>query len=301
MKHIRTKMGDYEPVNKCASCDLTLKGEILKCEGLCNKIYHAKCVNCTTTNFKFIEQSTNIIFRCDECMLKPDVMIYETMKKILSFMCMTDERMNRLEKSNEKLCKEMVYINESVKRMSEHIVMDKDSEINGKQLESYASVTKNKYDEAVVIKPKKNQGSDVTRSEMNGKLLIPHSVNISGVKNIPKGGVVINCNNQSDVKIIEDEVNKKMGEEYSVYVPTKRNPKIKVTNISENLSEAEISENIKMHNEFMKSSTLKIIKVYENKKMKNYGAIIEIDPVSFNEVIERKKLRIGLNICNVME
>lgn len=268
-------MGDDEPETKCASCDLTLKGEILKCDGLCDKMYHAKCVNCTPNNFKFIEQSKNIIFRCDECMLKPDVMIYETMKKILSFMCMTYERMNRQERSNEQVCKEIVHSNESLKQINEQIVMGKDkgNEINGKQIESYASVTKNKYDEAVVIKPKKNQGSEVTRTEINGKLAIPQSITISGVKNIPKGGVVINCNNRSDVKIIEEEANKKMGEEYSVYVPTKRNPKIKITNICEKLSESEISDNIKAHNEFMKSSTLKVIKVYENKKKKNSSSL----------------------------
>ncbi|KAJ6643051.1 hypothetical protein Bhyg_08007 [Pseudolycoriella hygida] len=139
--------------------------------------------------------------RCDECMLKPDIMVGESIKKILSFMCMFDKLLNRQEKSNEQLCKEMLNINVSVKQISEQI----NNENNCKQSKSYVDVAKNKCVEAVVIRPKINQRSDVTRSEMSEKLSIPKSVTISGVKNIPKGGVVINCSSHTDLKIIEEE------------------------------------------------------------------------------------------------
>lgn len=50
----------------------------------------------------------------------------------------------------------------------------------------------------------------------------------------------------------------------------------------------------------MKESELKIIRVYENKQRKNFGAIVEVDSVSFANVIERKQLLIGWSVCNVM-
>lgn len=295
-------MDDIELEKKCANCNVALKGEVVKCSGVCEKIYHAKCAGFTTNSLKFFVESKNLIFRCDECIIKPDIMMGETIKKILSFMCMFDERLHRQEKSNEFMCKQIECVNENLKHISEQVKYG--YETNGKddrQNESYASVTKNMYDETVVIKPKKNQGSDITRSVMREKLSIPQSLSISSVKNIPKGGVVINCNSRADLKIIQSEANKKLGEEYSVIVPTKRNPKIKILNISEKLSENEVIENIKSQNEFMKESNIKVIKIYENNKRKNYGVVAEIDPTSFNKVIKEKKLRIGWNICNVIE
>lgn len=75
---------------------------------------------------------------------------------------------------------------------------------------------------------------------MNNKLSNEEAINIDSVENIPKGGVVINCKNKEASKRIHSEVTSKLGYEYTVSISKKRNPQIKVTNISETKTDDEI-------------------------------------------------------------
>lgn len=46
----------------------------------------------------------------------------------------------------------------------------------------------------------------------------------------------------------------------------------------------------------MKNSDIKNLRVYENQRHENY----EVDPVSFNEVVEEETLVIGWNVCKTL-
>lgn len=82
-------------------------------------------------------------------------------------------------------------------------------------------------------------------------------------------------------------------------MPTKRNPKIKVAGMSEKISNDEIVKAIQ--SQVLIDSHNKVLSVYENKRHKNYGAVVEIDPVTFEEAMKKGKLTIGWNACKITE
>lgn len=62
---------------------------------------------------------------------------------------------------------------------------------------------------------------------------------------IPKGGLVINCKNIEESKKLQKEASTKLGEDYTVIIPELKNPKMKILDMCENLSEDEIIKYIK--------------------------------------------------------
>ena len=85
---------------ECKVCKKTIKSEdMVTCDGICNTHYHFKCLEFTSSNFKFYKEQRNVKYICDECENQPDAALHKTIKKILSYMCIMDERLNRQSKN----------------------------------------------------------------------------------------------------------------------------------------------------------------------------------------------------------
>lgn len=153
----------------------------------------------------------------------------------------------------------------------------------------------------VIVKPKKKQNSHDTRARMAEKFPNPQTVNISNVKDIPNGGLAINCKNVAESKKLQKEASKQLGDDYTVVIPITRKPKIKVSGMNEKLTDQELSERIKEQNEDLSDCDMKVISVFENKRNKTFGAIIELDSEHFEKVIKKKKLLVGWNACHTEE
>lgn len=153
----------------------------------------------------------------------------------------------------------------------------------------------------VIVKPKKYQSSDITKAELAKKIPNPESINFTEIRKIQQGGLAINCKDDLDLQKLHNEASKLLGEQYIITIPERRNPKIKVTGISDNISNDMLIDCIRKQNEKVKDGDFKVLKFYENKHHKNYGAILETDCDSFNKIINMKKIKIGWDICNVFE
>lgn len=92
-----------------------------------------------------------------------------------------------------------------------------------------------------------------------------------------------------------------MGEDYNVIIPKLRNPKIRVTNMSVRQNDVDIIECIKKQNEFVKDAEMKVLHVFEKKYNETYGAIVEVDPKSFNALMKEREIVIGMDKCNITE
>jgi hypothetical protein len=66
-------------------------------------------------------------------------------------------------------------------------------------------------------------------------------------------------------------------------------------------NDTDIIECMKKQNECIKDAELKVLHVFEVKYNETYGAIIESDPKSFNILMEKKTIVIGMDACNVTE
>lgn len=84
-------------------------------------------------------------------------------------------------------------------------------------------------------------------------------------------------------------------------MPKMRYPKVRVVNMSEKLTEAELIESIKDKNQLYQNSEMKVICVYEIKSNDSFGAIIEVDTKTFNVMMKEEKIAIRWNMCKVSE
>jgi len=71
--------------------------------------------------------------------------------------------------------------------------------------------------------------------------------------------------------------------------------------MSEKLNEVNIIQSIKKSNELVKDGEIKVLHVYDIKNTESYGAIVEVDPKTFNTLMQDGKVIIGLNNCKVTE
>lgn len=155
-------------------------------------------------------------------------------------------------------------------------------------------------DTIVLVQPKTKQKCSTTRAELDKKN-IPSVIAISSVNNLPKGGIEIKCKSQSERSKLHEKATKELSEDYTIIIPRLRNPKIRVTNMSEKHSGEDIIARIKNQNEWVKQADMKVLQVFEVKYNETYGAIIEIDPKSFNVIVKEKTIMIGMDVCNVTE
>lgn len=151
----------------------------------------------------------------------------------------------------------------------------------------------------VLVKPKSRQKCSDTRADLNKKQ-IPIEVAVS-VNNMPEGAIAINCNSEDEQSKVHTKAMKELSEDYVISIPKLRNPKIRVTNISERLRDVQLISRIKEGNGFAKESDMKVLHVYEVKSNETFGAIIEVDVKTFDHCMQAKKLLVGSDVCNVTE
>lgn len=290
--------------NVCKLCAKECKSneETVFCLGPCHRKVHTKCVGFTPTALKFYRECKNLSYECDECQDEPNKQVNETLKKILSFMCIFDERLNRQETNSETIFKGIEEINSVIQNSKSELKAEINKvTINGRVTESsYAEVAKKCSDPTIIVRPKKHQKCSATRDDVNKKI-IPSNIALSSVNNIQKGGIAIKCKNNEDLTKVHEKAMEEMAEGYTVVMQKIRNPKVRITNMSRKLSGDEIIECMKRDNEFLKEADMKVLYVYDIKNTESYGTIMEVDPKTFKQLMKEGNVAIGMNKCNVTE
>ncbi|KAK9727814.1 hypothetical protein QE152_g18991 [Popillia japonica] len=92
---------------------------------------------------------------------------------------------------------------------------------------TYSSIVKKK-NEVIVVKPANDkQNCQQTQQEMKDKInLNKITVGVDKIRNISKGGVVINCTSKESKEKLKNTVKKELGNKYQVIEPKPVNPKI---------------------------------------------------------------------------
>lgn len=290
----------------CRKCENKFKDseEKVVCLGPCHKQFHAKCFGFTPTALKFYKECKNISFECDDCQDDPPKMINRTLDKILSFMNIFNERLNRQENKSEIISKQIVELNSNVQKSEIEIK----AELNKGNVEgrnqshiSFAEIVKKPVnDPVVIVRPKKQQKCADTRADVNKKIM-PIKIALSSVNNKPDGGIEIKCKNNEDVTELHEKAMKEMADDYTVAIRKIRNPKVRVTNMSQKLSGDEIIKSLKRNNEFLKGAEMKVLHTYDIKINESYGAIMEVEPKTFNQLMKVGDVVIEMNKCDVTE
>ena len=99
----------------CAICNKLIHPQIdetVKCNGSCFKRFHAKCLKLTTSFLKQVRECKNVFVNCDDCAVNPIMSLNETVKKMLSYLQIIDERIKRHDE-------EFKIVNEEINTMNE--------------------------------------------------------------------------------------------------------------------------------------------------------------------------------------
>lgn len=289
----------------CKVCDkeFTDKYEKICCRGPCQSSFHWKCVEFTPAVIKFFRTSNNLRYECDDCRYDPEGMIGDALQKILSLMCILDERLNRQEANSDKMFKNFENLGNKIQILSNEkmaVINNVSSVVNAGTAKLFTkTVKKPVIDPVVLVKPKSKQKCSATRADLNN-LQIPIEVAVS-VNNMPEGAIAIKCNSEDLQSEVHEKAMMELSEDYVISIPKLRNPKIRVTNISERLRDVQLISGIKESNEFAKESDMKVLHLYEVKYNETFGAIIEVDGKTFDYCMQAKKLLVGRDVCNVTE
>lgn len=219
-----------------------------------------------------ITEKTNVLWSCDDCGIGKNC----SLRKIF----------NNFEKAFSELSNEIKKQKVSVNS-------------------SYADKLKMNNEPVLLIKPKiDEQTSGVTKEDVR-KWIDPTEIEISGIKNVSRGGIMIECKNNQAISKLKHEAQLKLSEKYSINEPKKRSPRVKITGMRDKWSQEEILSKIKSQNKFINPSkcNIKIVHIAEMKAIKNrpikYFAYAEVDAEAYRNLMEIKKINIGWDVCTV--
>ncbi|KAK4874062.1 hypothetical protein RN001_013422 [Aquatica leii] len=148
----------------------------------------------------------------------------------------------------------------------------------------------------------KKQKSVDTKNDIK-KCIDPTDMNITGIRPVSNGGILIECKNKDDVCKLKEKAETKMGESYKIQLPKKKLPRIKIVGLSENLPPEIIEEKIKMQNSHINSekSSLKIVHTKEGRNRKSYIAYAEVNAYTYRAIMKEKKINVGWDRCIVYD
>lgn len=99
-------------------------------------------------------------------------------------------------------------------------------------------------------------------------------IEVSGLKNATKGGILVECKNKEAVETFRKEATEKLGDKYNVHIPKKRLPKIKIIGVSEKLTSEEFKSKAVSQNSYIKEESH--LEVFTSVKQRNSNRYIII-------------------------
>lgn len=158
----------------------------------------------------------------------------------------------------------------------------------------------------VIVKPRKEQKSDVTKKLVKEKVDIKNlAAGITKIKKRIKGSIILGCVNEREMKKLKENVQEKLDDEFDIAEPKKWKPKIKIINVEEEimkLKDGNIIETIIKQNEIVDKVDafyIRIVKKITKKKKyneqagretKNSSLILEVDKGTHEQMLRQGKL-----------
>ena len=171
--------------------------------------------------------------------------------------------------------------------------------------ESYASKLKQQQETKVMIKPKDKQTRSKTKSDiLNSVQPLTENIEIHDVKAVSNGGLVIGCSAGSHGDKLLEIAEEKLSDKYSVKKLNSVLPRVRVVGIAEGINESDVAMYLIKQNPdvICDQSVLNVHKLWTVKKnIKVYQAEISVDLDSYNRLLEKGNVLIGLNGCSIYD
>nr|CAH7723632.1 unnamed protein product [Callosobruchus chinensis]CAH7724844.1 unnamed protein product [Callosobruchus chinensis] len=177
---------------------------------------------------------------------------------------------------------------------------------SGAERKPYSAAVQGKP--AVIIKPKDNkQTTQTTKTDML-QHINPASENlqISGVKNIRHGGLLVGCSSDNDSAKLKKMVTEKLADKYEIKDVSSFSPRIRVSGMSEKPSEVNLVETLRSQNKGIigDNSRCKILEIKPVRKRNDvFQALLQVDIETYNRImsVSNGKLLLGYDVCAVFD
>lgn len=268
------------------------------CSVFCQVRFHLKCAAISKEAHQSIEKFKTVVFRCMRCSAVDDN-VGQAFMKIY-------KKLEQMDKKNDETNK---YIDERLAKL-EKTTVDKTAEIINiceNDENTWSRVVKGKKNKAnpvIVVQPKdKQQKCEVTRKSVESAIN-PNQFEIRGVKKASSGGIIIECSNDVECEKLQQEVEKKLGNDVVATKPAKRLPKVKILRISHyDKTDEELIGDLKLQNPNIKDDELKVIKREDvvGKSDGCFNVILQVTGKTHKKLMNEQRVRIGWNNCKVVD
>lgn len=291
---------------------------------MCQNKFHSACVSLRDEICKIVPKVANIYWFCDNC----ETIVNKNLPKLNAVPDSTHVDIRLCEKEIEclkrekiltdRLLQEMEQSNDLLKSKMNHILKNgmqdkKNSEAGQvflptiKPSSSYsAAAKKNLNTDSSVLLIENRDGNSDNILETIVNTINPASLNvcINGTKRT-KNGAAIFCNKQSDLEILKDALNSKLGKKVNVNESKKLNPRILIRNVkltTDLASDNSILDNIFLLNDFQNFSVSDFKIVTKLKTINNLcNIVLEVPSFIYNNLIQRSYIYIGWQRCFLTE
>lgn len=302
---------------ECAKCEQEATHEDgFECDG-CMYYYHLACGDVLKREAKARAASSRLQIYCKECVEKnPSVVSAVHVKSILKYVEKIDLVLQQQKISNEEMRRAVNDNSSEIKLMKDYMAVmhGEMRERNAKSTDSvanhvqptgsYANVLKNKGTgilRSVVIQPKNHkQRCEATLQKIKESIGDIERC-VRDTKHTRNGGIVISCASAGDTVRMKQQIDTVMSDEYEVRLPQIKNPRVKISQINIDLETDDILHDIMNKNDLLNSAKMEIKKTIRHNHIGTQDIIAELDCVSFDTMMTRKKLLIGWKSCSVYE
>lgn len=294
----------------CFKCegDIEADENYFECDA-CTTTFHLKCVGVTKQEYNAREKSNRMRLLCDECNLNNPMSIVErNVSTLLKYIHKLDLVLQNQVLAISNNADTMKRMEEQINTMRNEIksisVRDERTNDNTNQrptAHSFAEVLRSSILPTVVIKPKQDKQKCEATLQRVRENIVGSELLVRDTKNIRGGGIVISCANAADTMKMKQLIDQNIGNDYDVCLPEIKKPRVKISNISSELTSDEILNDVMNKNDFLRDATIQIKKVMKDKHKDTQDVVAEVDCKSFESMMIARKLFIGWRRCNVVE
>lgn len=175
----------------------------------------------------------------------------------------------------------------------------------GGQLSNYADVVSGNFNAPVqktykmFVKSKSNQSTEYIRTLIKTKVNpVQMKVGIKSFSELKSGQLLLEVANKEELEVIRNNINQNCGEELEAVAGKRRNPRIIIFNIAEDISIENVVEALLAQNKELDGAAQEVKPIFQfYDKKKNKNIVVEINS-SVRKQLIGKKIKLGWNMCN---
>jgi hypothetical protein len=318
----------------CEKCKERVNGiEYLECY-VCNAVLHTHCTILSKSIVRSVFTLKNLKFVCDNCLECGSIhkrkqiddteqlidddkklmkSLLDEMREVRGLKGMILDMKSELEQNvksevNKQLANMQQISNSEFQRQNstkkrrkiseEKFVQSDDTVFRDKK--TFADVVK-KTPVLKIIPKNATQKNFETRNELSK--IDPVEMEIKEFRNVENGGIELKCSNEKATDLLKKKIMEDYGEKYEIVESKMTKPKIKIVGLDAMLDNEKLVTKILRQNDDMDIRELTVIKQFTIEKWsyKNVCAIVEVDALSFDSIMNMGFLRIGFERCKVFE